>query len=174
MPRISIFLPLVCVMSLSGMEEVVAKINLPLAWRAATVSFNLDEFDSRKLFNDNSTKAVVGFAEIESRYSMQIIENTSVQLAELVRQFPEDPRLGIIRRYGQAVALRLSALPVAARDSHIEWARSVTPTDLREVDYIIDGKPSESICGKAITKGCQKTLKKEFELLLQEYKSKLH
>lgn len=174
MPRISIFLPLVFVMSLSGMEEVAAKINLPLAWRASTVSFNLEEFDSRKLFNDNSTKAVVGFAEIESRYAMQIIGNTSAQLVQLLCQLPEDPRLGIIRRYGQAVVLRLSALPAAARDSHIEWARSITPTDLRELDYIIEGKPSESVCGKAITIGCQKTLKKEFEALLQEYKSKLH
>lgn len=155
-------------------EEKPFSINLPLARRTATVSFNQDEFDSRKLFNDHSVNSVVGFAEIESEYFMPIIKNTCPQLAELVQEFPQDPRLGIVRRYAQAVALRLSVLPVAVRNSHIEWARSATPTDLREIDYIIEGKPSESVCGKAITISCQRSLKKEFEALLQEYKSKLH
>lgn len=173
MKRLFLLLSMVT-FSLKAMEENKSLINLPLARRTAAVSFNQDEFDSRKLFNDHSVNSVVGFAEIESEYFMPIIKNTCPQLAELVQEFPQDPRLGIVRRYAQAVALRLSLLPAAVRNSHIEWARSAIPTDLREMDYIVEGKPSESVCGKAITIGCQRSLKKEFEALLQEYKSKLH
>lgn len=153
--------------SLRAMEENKSSdIRLPLYWMQCSVPFDQEIFYSRQLFDENSTHDVPDFAQIESLYGMRIIENTSPLLAQLLRKSPQDPRFGIIHRYVQAVTLRLSLLPSVAREAHIEWARSVTTSDIRELDYIVDGKPSEMLCGKASTQGCQETLKEEFQKLL--------
>lgn len=74
-------------------------------------------------------------------------------------------------RYAQAVSLRLTVFEEKDRAANIEWARMLTPQDLREMEYICEGIPSDLVCGKAHRIGCQKELKKRFEALLQEYKS---
>lgn len=170
MSKITFFVSLVFVMNLSGMEEAPIAINLPVSFAQPTCAFDHNLYHSIMLTSAESIQNVPDFPNIYLNHSARIIANTSPALAELVHSFPHDPRLGIVIRYAQAVAMRLSLFAEDQRAANIEWVRMVTPKDLRELYYICNGKLTNRIAGKAPAAGGQATLKEKFAQLLQQFK----
>lgn len=171
MSKITTFVLLVFVMSLSGMEKAQMTINLPVPFAQPTAAFDHDLYYSLMLTSAASIQNVPDFHNIYSNHSARIIANTCPALEKLVQEFPHDPRLGIVIRYAQAVAMRLSLFAEDQRAVNIEWVRMVTPKDLRELYYICNGQPTNCVAGKAHPAGGQATLKEKFAQLLQEFKS---
>lgn len=161
---------LVFVMNLSGMEEAQMTINLPVPFAQPTGAFDDDLYHSLMLTSAASLQNVPDFSNIYLNHSARIIANTCPALEKLVQDSPHDPRLGIVIRYAQAVAMRLSLFAEDQRAANIEWVRMVTPKDLRELYYICNGQPTNRVAGKAHPAGGQMNLKEKFAQLLQQFK----
>lgn len=90
MPKITSFLSLLFVMSLSGMEEAPIIINLPVPFAQPTCAFDHNLYHSLMLRSAESIQNVPDFHNIYLNHNACIIANTSPALAELIHSLPQD------------------------------------------------------------------------------------
>lgn len=173
MNKLFIFLLSVFVPNLHAMENPETIINLPVHYSQPTAPFDGALFHARVLTSAQSISQVSDFATIYQAHSLNIIGNTCPALAKLVAAYPQDPRLGIVIRYAQAVSMRLSLFSVGQRASNIEWARMCVPKNLRELYYIYDGVTTHNAVGKVNPSGCQEGLREKFAELLRTFNLKI-
>lgn len=153
-----------------AMEQSPEKINLPVQLAQSHVFFDAQLHPLRMLTCAENMQNVPDFQSIYDTHSMHIIENTSPILAKLITLFPHDPRLLIVIRYAQAVAMRLSLFSENQRAINLEWARMCVPKNLKELYYIFNGKSTNRVAANAQAIDGQKTLKEKFTQLLQQFR----
>ena len=154
-----------------AMDNEPSNINLVTGFVQAAVRMNSD-FDTRTLDNAESTTEVPGFQKTFTEYSDRILHSVNPELAQYYHAYPDNECLAIVKRYAQAVTLRLTLIPDAQKPHHITWAQYWTPKDLREFDYICEGRPSTAFCSKGIMSACKKDLALKFKEIVKEFSQK--
>ena len=154
-----------------AMKNEPSNINLVMIFVESEVDLNSD-FDTRTLDRAERTTEVPDFQKTFTDYSDRILHSVNPELAHYYHAYPDNERLAIVKRYAQAVALRLTLIPDAQKPAHIAWAQFWTPKDLREFDYICEGRPSTAFCSKGIMSACKEDLAQNFKAIVKEFSQK--
>lgn len=165
---------LLLIINITGMESDINKIHMGPRFAKCTVPFDKVALRNRTLSGHIPPEQVYDFSRTYQHYGDQILQAVSLDLAKCYYAFPQNERLAVVRRYVQAVTLRLTLIPDEQKLQHIDWAQWMTPTDLREDTYICDGTPlsQEVCCSKVNTTFCQQELAQTFAAIVKEFSPK--
>ena len=173
MKVINYFIPmsLLLIVTITAMESDTSKIHMGTRFAKCTAPCDKVALRNRILSGHTPPEHVYDFSRTYQHFGDQILQAISPDLAKCYYAFPQHEQLAVVRRYVQAVTLRLTLIPDEQKQAHIDWAQWMTPIDLQEDTYICSGMPlsPEVGCKKINTSVCQKELAQTFAAIVKEF-----